>query len=330
MSNQISESKQFACPKCGEPYEPPLPDDLHTIATLTPPSDASNYIETPHECVNCQYVIRLYWLEGNLPQPRKQTTSPRTEALLRHRNRLNQSVFKPLREYIGSSGGSSWDSAKYHFSLDEVMSSPYLPDARQHLEIDLPRYTSEISTVELSARKLDTRVEKFKKAVERKIESELSTIAQCSRDWNIQVNAVYLPNVLNIIESNWFLILYRYLQSKNALKTVIKKLENHHPPRRESDGSLWLGGTGVGRLPSERDEEKLIQAIDTLSRDVKSVRRIIRYAGQKGILQSKVSELSQLIDTNIIHPIEDEQYKTIAKCCKRVMEAVEGSEEVEQ
>lgn len=329
--------RQFNCPKCGQRYDPPYPDDIHRVASIVEPKDGSSYFETAYECLNCHHSIRLYWLEGNPNQSPRQIATPVTEALRRHRQRLNESVFIPLRDHVGGTPvergyGAEWAEAKFSFNMSHIRKSPYFADALKHLSIDIPRYPMWLTQMEMDSFKLSKKVERFQKGIEQTMRDRLSFIAPEGLGPDFK-GVISYNLILSYGYARWFTLLHAYLDPQNRRTFSLETVANIAPPTldwRKTDNkhvSFTISGQVVGELDAEKGG-LLFEIVKPFLNDVTAMKRILRFIREKASLQTRAQTFSAELNNKVIHRIEDEQYNTFAECCKNVIASVEKTEGV--
>lgn len=321
MSVQENKSRRFACPKCGQRYEPPYLDDIHRIARFTPPSDPSTCIEGVYECLNCHHAIKLYWLEGNQSHgPRPEIAVKVAEALQRHRERLNNKVFIPLghlrphqvqAEQVAVRKNWQWFIYDWQFALIEIH-SPYFEDGLKHVRIDIPTFDERFARLEAKAREYREQVEALKESTFQDLKDRVSTIALKSDD------EILLEPIMERIDEYW-------MDIHNSM-TLDDYVEEETRPIKANyvDGKVYLDEQQVAALPRE-NYKPFVDIIYAIARDRRIPRVITDLAGEELDGDDEAFGLFRELDQKIVHPIEDEQYDTIAECCERVIEAAERS-----
>lgn len=250
----------------------------------------------------------------------------------KHYGRLNENIFKPLRDYKPRtpplspimpywerSHAQRWNDLRLDYDTSRIRSSPYFEDAQKHLAKDLPTFIPTLSEVERSVKRLNDEVNGSITIIEAKVKDTLSKIASVTEDDAVPPSSIYMPSVMTILESFWFsTILYRYSKSKD-IDTVVASLttkETELQLKHESDGLFRLGGHGVARLPSESLEKELALTLAQLRQDRDILNKIVGFAERKEELEMKGCELAEQID-RIVYLIEAEHYDTICECCPK-------------
>jgi hypothetical protein len=185
----------------------------------------------------------------------------------------------------------------------------------------------QLDVIKADVENLNSKVDKFWSDFENSLQLELSLIAPSNSEI-VESNSTYLHNSVTLIAGYWFRPVIAYLQEGNrqSLDTLIQGLEDFRlSPRNPNQVPplLSIDGVPAAHLPSGEDDRQAIEIINRYAHDRRLIRRILRYSREKRALENTLkSELPLLIDRKVIHPIRDEQYRTLAPCCERVLSSI--------
>lgn len=162
-----------------------------------------------------------------------------------HYIRLDQHVFRPFSSLVASAptstvlnGRKMFRELRLTYNLDPIRNSRFYPDALKHLQKDYPNLEEDIKRLEKEISKLNNDVETHQQKIEEIVLKKLSALVTVAKEFPVQENSVFLPNVLTILEGYWSVILYTHIELQRPLEKVLselKPLEVEYPRRIEQN-----------------------------------------------------------------------------------------------
>jgi hypothetical protein len=172
---------------------------------------------------------------------------------LDHFKTLNNRVFKPVLRYNESVRDKifhgheyyDWHSFKLEFNISHIRSVDVYENALNHITIELPSFSGDISQLESKIDKLNELVENTKTKIENKMRDEL-------KEFRLAENGSF---VLTKLKEYWFDInLRKYKVDRKCYREIFGNLTSIDDDKlHESEGYLKYGASSFVEMPTNRD-----------------------------------------------------------------------------
>jgi hypothetical protein len=249
--------------------------------------------------------------------------SEQTRQNLAHFKLLNDRVFKPLLRYNESVRDKifygydyyHWHSFKLGYNISNIESADVYETALNHIEIEIPSFTSNISQINSKIIELNKLIESTKTKIEDKARNDL-------KDFQLAENGEF---VLAKLEEYWFgTILREYKVNGKWYRDIVNDIASIDDNKLiEKEGYLKYGANSLAAVPIDRKD--FVQKFMDLVKNYEIWDYILDLVREREEIGDMINRLVREIDNKLVNEINNERYDTLLNCCPSMKTKINDS-----